>query len=141
MRWGRLYTWTSPDGQYRNKIDYILCSQRGRSSIESAKIRPGADCGSDHEFLIEKFRFKLKKVGKTIRPFKSVTQSCPTLCDYTNHSTPGFPVHHLLPEFTQTHVHRVGSAIPAISSSVVPFASCHQSFSATGSFPVSQLFA
>ena len=60
---GRLYTWTSPDGQYRNQIDYILCSQRWRSSIPSAKTRPGADCGSDHEPLSEKFRLKLKKVG------------------------------------------------------------------------------
>ena len=50
----RLYTWTSPDGQYQNKIDYILCSQRWRNSIQSAKTRPGADCGSDHEFLIAK---------------------------------------------------------------------------------------
>ena len=48
----RLYTWTSPDGQHRNQIDYILCSQRWRSSIQSAKTRPGTDCGSDHEFLI-----------------------------------------------------------------------------------------
>ena len=60
----RLYTWTSPDGQYRNQIDYILCSQVWRSSIQSAKIRPGADCGSDHELLIAKFRLKLKNVGK-----------------------------------------------------------------------------
>ena len=44
-------------------------------------------------------------------PFSSVTQSCPTLCDPMNHSTPGLPVHHQLPEFTQTHVHRVGDAI------------------------------
>ena len=43
---------------------------RWRSSIQSAKIRPGADCGSDHELLIEKFRLKLKKVGKTTRPFR-----------------------------------------------------------------------
>ena len=48
----RLYTWTSPDDQYQNQIDYILCSQRWRSSIQSAKTRPGADCGSDHELLI-----------------------------------------------------------------------------------------
>ena len=54
----------------RNQIDYILCSQRWRSSIQSAKIRLGADYGSDHEFLIAKFRLKLKKVGKTIRPFR-----------------------------------------------------------------------
>ena len=60
----RLYTWTSPDGQHRNQIDYILCSQRWRSSIQSAKIRPGADCGSDHELLIAKFRLWLKKIGK-----------------------------------------------------------------------------
>ena len=51
-------------------IDYILCSQRWRSSIHSAKTRPGVDCGSDHELLIAKFRLKLKKVGKTPRPFK-----------------------------------------------------------------------
>ena len=57
----RLYTWTSPDGQHRNEIDYILCSQRWRSSIQSAKTTPGADCGSDHEFLIAEFRLKLKK--------------------------------------------------------------------------------
>ena len=63
----RFYTWTSPDGQHRNQIDYILCSQRWRSSIQSAKIRLGADCGSDHELLIAKFRLQLKKVGKTTR--------------------------------------------------------------------------
>ena len=45
---GRLYTWTSLDGQYRNPIDCILCSQRWRSSIQSAKTRFGTDCGSDH---------------------------------------------------------------------------------------------
>ena len=61
------YTWTSPDGHTKKKIDYILCSQTWRSSIQSAKTRPGADCGSDHELLIVKFRLKLNKVGKTIR--------------------------------------------------------------------------
>ena len=66
----RLYTWTSPDGQYQNQIDYILCSQRWWSSIQSTKTRWGADCGSDHELLIAKFRLKLKKVGKTTRPFR-----------------------------------------------------------------------
>ena len=66
----RLYTWTSPDGQHRNQIDYILCSQRWRSSIQSAKTRLGTDCGSDHELLIAKFKLKLKKIGKTTRPFK-----------------------------------------------------------------------
>ena len=66
----RLYTWTSADGRYQNQTDYVLCRQRWRSSIQSAKIRPGADCGSDHELLIAKFRLKLKKVGKTTRPFR-----------------------------------------------------------------------
>ena len=66
----RLYTWTSPDGQHGNQIDYILCSQRWRSPIQSTKTKPGADCGSEHELLIAKFRLKLKKVGKTARPFR-----------------------------------------------------------------------
>ena len=65
-----LYTWTSPDGQYQNQIDYILYSRRWRSSISSVKTRPGADCGSDHELLYAKSRLKLKKVGKTTRPFR-----------------------------------------------------------------------
>ena len=66
----RLYTRTSPDGQHQNQIDYILCSRRWRSSIWSAKTRPGADCGSDHELLIAKFRLKFKKVRKITRPFR-----------------------------------------------------------------------
>ena len=56
--------------------------------------------------------------------FSSVTQSCPTLCDPMNRSTPGFPVHHQLPESTQTHVHRVSDAIqpshPLSSPSLLP---------------------
>ena len=49
---------------------HLLCSQRWRSSIQSAKTRPGVHCGSDHEILIAKFRCKLKKVGETTRPFR-----------------------------------------------------------------------
>ena len=48
----------------------MLCSQRWRSSIQSAKTRPGADCGSDHELLIAKLRLRFKKVGKPARPFR-----------------------------------------------------------------------
>ena len=70
--------------------------------------------------------------------FSSIAQSCPTLWDSMNRSMPGLPVHHQLPEFTQTHVHWVGDAI---SSSVVPFSSCPQSLPASESFPMSQLFA
>ena len=77
----RLYTWTSPDGQYQNQIDHILCSQRWRSSIKSAKTRLGADCVSDHELLIAKLRLKLKKVGKTTRPFRYDLNQIPY--DYT----------------------------------------------------------
>ena len=65
----QFYTWTSSDGQYQNQIDYILCSQRW-SSIRLAKTRPGTDCGSDHELIITKFRFKMKNVGKTAGPFR-----------------------------------------------------------------------
>ena len=70
----------------------------------------------------------------------SVTQSCPTLCDPMNRSTPGLPVHHQLSEFTQTHIHRVSDAIqpshPLSSPSPpAPSPSQHQSF------PMSQLFA
>ena len=77
----RLYTWTSPEGQHQNQTDYILCSRRWRSSIQSAKTRPGADCGSDHELLIAKFRLRLKKVGKTTRPFRYDLNQIPY--DYT----------------------------------------------------------
>ena len=81
----RLYTWTSPDGQYQNQTDYILCyilcSQRRRGSIQSAKTRPGADCGSDHELFIAKCRLKLKKVEETTRPFRCNLNKIPY--DYT----------------------------------------------------------
>jgi len=76
-----LYTWTSPDGQQRNQTDYIPCSQRWRSFIQSAKTRPGADCGSDHELLIAKFRLKLKKVGKITGSFRYDVNQIPN--EYT----------------------------------------------------------
>ena len=77
----RLCTWTSPDGQHQNQTDYILCSQRSRSSMQSAKTRLVIVCGSDHELLIAKFRLKLKKVGKTTRPFRYDLNQIPY--DYT----------------------------------------------------------
>ena len=79
----------------------------------------------------------------SVRPsemFSLVPQSCPTLSDPMDCSTPGLPVHHQLPELTQTHVHRVGDAIQS-SSSIVPFSSCLQPFPASEFFPVSQFFA
>ena len=69
----------------------------------------------------------------------SVAKSCLTLCDPLDYSMPGFPVHHQLLEFTQTHVHWVGDAIQPSLLLVVPF-SCLQSFPASGSFPMSRLF-
>ena len=77
----RLYTRTSPDGQHQNYIDYILCSQKWKSSMQSAKTRLGADCGSDHELLIVKFRHKLKKARETTRPFRYDLNQIPY--DYT----------------------------------------------------------
>ena len=72
------------DGQYRNQTDHILCSWRQRSSIQSVKTRPEAGCGSDDDLLTAKIRFKLKKVGKITRLFKTikvkeseVAHSCP----------------------------------------------------------------
>ena len=62
------------------EIDYILCSQRWRSSIQSAKTRQEADCGSDYELLIAKFRLKLKKIGKTTRPFRYDLNQNPYNC-------------------------------------------------------------
>ena len=82
-------------------------------------------------------KLEIELPSDQIRP---VTQSCPTLCDPMNHSTPGLPVHHQLPEFTQTHVYRVSDAIQpshplAAPSPLAPNPSQHQSF------PMSQLFA
>ena len=77
----RLYTWTSPHGRHQNQIDYILCSQRWRSSTQSAKRKLGADYGSDHKLLISKFRLKWKKVGKTTSPFRYDLNQIPY--DYT----------------------------------------------------------
>ena len=71
----------------------------------------------------------------------SVAQSCLTLCSPMDYSTPGFLSFANLPEFAQTHVHWVGDDNhPTISSSVIPFSSCFQSFPASGSFLMSWLF-
>ena len=71
----------SPAGQYRNQTDYTLCSQRWKSSIQSAKTRQGVDCGLDHELLIAKFRLTLMKVGKINRPLTYGINQIPY--DYT----------------------------------------------------------
>ena len=104
----RLYTWTSSDGQHRNQIDYILCSQRWRSSVQSAQTRLGADRGSDHELLIAKFRLKLKKVGKTTKPIRCDLNQMPY--DYTVEATNRFKALDLIdrvPEELWTEVYDI----------------------------------
>ena len=73
----RLYTWTSPNGQHRNQIDYILCNRRWKSSITSVKTRPGADCGTDHELLLANFKIKLKRYNKVSKTTKLNVQNIP----------------------------------------------------------------
>ena len=90
--------WTLLDGQHWNQIDYI-CSQRWRSSIQSAKTRPGIDCGSDYVLLIAKFRLKLKKVGKRTRPFGYDVSHIPY--DYTVEVTNRFKGLHLIARVPQ----------------------------------------
>ena len=71
------------------KSDWLfLCIQRWRNSTQSAKTRPGSDCDSDHELLIAKFRLKLKKLGKTTRPFRYDLNQIPY--DYTVEARKGF---------------------------------------------------
>ena len=104
----RLYTLTSPDGQHKNQIDYILCSQRWRSSTQSTKTRPGADCGSDHEPFIAKFTLKLKKVGKTARPFRYDLNQIPY--GYTvevRNRFKGFDLIDIMPEELWMEVHDI----------------------------------
>ena len=83
----------------------------------------------------------IKHVRAKSLQFSSVAQSCPTLCDLRNCSTPGFLVHHQLLEFTQTLVHWVGYAIQPSHPLSSLFSSCPQSLPASESFPMSQLFA
>ena len=88
-----------------------------------------------HLLHLEHILYHLSHQGSPSPPFSSVqfssvTQSCLTLCDPMNHRTPGLPVHHQLPEFTETHVHRVSDAIqpshPLSSPSPTPHSSQHQ---------------
>ena len=82
----------------------MLCSQRWKSPIQSAKTRPGADCGSDHELLIAKFRLILQKVGKTTRPFRYNLNQIPY--DYTVEVTNRFKGLDLLDRLTEDYGQR-----------------------------------
>ena len=108
----------SRDGQHQNQIDYILCSQRWRSSIQSAKTRLGAECDSDQELLIAKFRFKLKKVGKTTRPFRYDLNQTPY--DYTVDVTnrfKGLDLIYRVPDELWTDVHDI---VQETGSKIIP---------------------
>ena len=114
------------------------------SCLDCKKIKPVHCSMSRSNCCILTHKQAFQKTGKVVwycHQFSSVAQSWLTLCDPVDWSMPGFPVHYQLPEFTQTHVHRVGDNHPVISSSVVPFSSCLQSFPASGSFQMSKLFA
>ena len=95
--------WSTP------KSDRLyLYSQRWRSSTQSAKTRPGADCGSDHELLITKFRLKLKKVGKTTRPLRYDLNQIPY--DYTvevRNRFKGLVLIDRVPDKLRTEVHDI----------------------------------
>ena len=110
MASGPITSWQMDGETVGTVADFIL---------GDSKITADGDCS--HEI---KRRLHLgKKVMTNLVQFNSVTQSCPTLCDPMNRSTPGLPVHHQLSEFTQTHVHRVGDAIqpsPPLSSPSPP---------------------
>ena len=98
----------------------------------------GRICISYISYIGRRVLYHWHLLGSSVQ-FSSVTQLCPTLCNPVNRSTPGLPVHHQLPEFTQTHVHRVGDAIQpshplSCPSLPAPNPSQHQSF------PMSQLF-
>ena len=81
---------------------------------------------TSNQFSVNTYLMKNRKFHTLHVQFSSVAQSCPTLCNPMNRSTPGLPVHHQFPEFTQTHDHRVSDAIQP-SHPVVPFSSCPQS--------------
>ena len=86
-------------------MDYILCSQRWKTAIQSVKTRLGADCGSDHELLITKFKLKWKKIGKTTRSFRYDLKQIPY--DYKEEVTNRFKALNLIarvPEELRTEV-------------------------------------
>jgi exonuclease III len=68
QHWRRLYTWISPGDRCHNQIDYIMIGKRGRSCVLSAKTRPSADCGSDHQLLVARIKIRLKSKPKVTAP-------------------------------------------------------------------------
>ena len=108
---------------------YVYCLNAFLQKEQSKHIRKNKQylLGGQREAIGEKRGGKDKRQDEKLRgpfssvQFSSVTQSCPTLCNPMNRSMPGLPVHHQLPEFTQTHVHRVGDAIHPSHPLLSPF--------------------
>ena len=144
---GERKTWV-PHSQISSALSWLdSCSQMSTNTITGASTEAppeGPHGPSEGEIFFSREWVSSLSYwtiwSKLDFQFNSVTQSCPTLWDPMNCSTPGLPVHHQFLEFTQTHVHRVGDAIQP-SHPVIPFSSCPQSVSASESFPMSQLFA
>ena len=127
-----IHTKVNIEGKYLNVIkatyykpiaNIIVNGEKLKNILLNTGTRQGYPLSSLH------FNIILEVLGSV--QFSLVAQSCPTLCNPMNRSTPALPVHHQLPEFTQTHVHRVGNAIqpshPLSSPSPAPNPSQHQS--------------
>ena len=136
-----------------SELEYEVTGWVGLASVEKARTQ-GRSFAEMLQWLVKVISQKSEDEDHTIKKFSkflyimactsqlsSVAQLCLTLCDPMNRSTPGLPVHHHHPEFTQTHVHRVSDAIQPSHPWLSPFSSCPQSLPASGSFPMSQLFA
>ena len=119
---------------FQSKLVWIILNQS--ESVQNCKL---VWTSINQSELVWSCPIQSNQLNLVSDQIRSVAQLCLTLCHAMNHSTPGLPVHHQFPEFTQTHpLSRWCHA--AISSSVVPFSSCPQSLPASESFPMSQLF-
>ena len=151
------HPWDSPGKNTGVGCHFLLQCMKVKSESEVAQscstLSDPMDCSPPGSSVHGIFQARVLEWGTIITGIKmtlyfskhdqirSVAQSCPTLCDPMNRSTPGLTVHHQLPEFTQTHVHRVSDAIQPSHPLSSPFSSCPQSLPASESFPMSQLFA
>ena len=129
MVFGSKTEWQTDGGKVETVRDFIFLG---------SKITADSDCCHESK---RRLLLGRKTITNLSAQFSSVTQSCLTLCNPMNRSMPGLPVHHQLPEFTQTHVHRVGDAIQPSHPLLSPSPPAPQSLPASGSFQMSQLFA
>ena len=141
-----LWVWRLSDCSQKSKPRGSSGAQRSRTEVPPADLASyrsqGVQRSSEFSFRSEAWESSLfEKVQFSSVQFSSVAQSCPTLCYPMNRSTPGLPVHPQLPEFTQTHVHRVGDAIQPSHPLSSPSPPAPQSLPASESFPMSQLFS